>query len=127
MWLAFAQWGSLTAAVVLTYVWAIRPELKKLPALASFYAVEGSWAEAVRLKLAGIKGLLTTRISMVLAGYIAVHDFIASNAGAVDWMPLTEKVPHWVWPFLLFADFLIIMKFREFTDRRNAAEKEVTK
>jgi hypothetical protein len=117
-------WATFVAFWLVLYFWAVRPLLKKVPSLAVLQTWTGTWHAAVRTKFAGMKALLAARVSLVLTAFIGAHDVIAANittvtsAAGIDWTPLTARVPGWAWPIILFADFWLIMKFREFTNKR---------
>ena len=74
----------------------------------------------IRLRFAGIKGKLLAAVSMAATAIVAFHDFILANAFGIDWTPVHDLLPAWAWPFILFADFWLISKFRQMTDRRQA-------
>lgn len=118
-----AGWVLPLATLWLLYSWAVRPVLRRTPALESFWQTEDNAVQAVKAKFAGLKTLIAARASIVLVGYIGLHDFVAAHSGDVDWTPLTSHIPGWAWPILVMADLWVIMKLREFTDRRKHLEK----
>ena len=105
-------------ALAFSYLYWIRPVLRSLPTFAAFYAQTDSFWLALRLRFAGIKGKLVAAVSMAAAAIIAVHDFVLANTIGIDWTPVRELLPAWAWPFILLADFWLIGKFRQMTDRR---------
>ena len=97
----------------------VRPVLRSRAGFRDFYA-QPLWSDALRLRFAGIKGKLATAISMAITAIIALHDFILGNALGIDWTPVRDLLPAWAWPFILLADFWLISRFRQMTDRRQA-------
>jgi hypothetical protein len=113
-----AQIIFFTVAIAAAYVYWIRPVLRSRPEFADVYdRSDGLWA-ALRLRFAGIKTRLLAVVSMAAAAIVALHDFILANAFGIDWTPVRDLLPAWAWPFILFADFWLISKFRQMTDRR---------
>ena len=118
--LLFAQSLFFVIALLGAYVYWVRPVLRSRLGLRSFYAQTDLWLAAIRLRFAGIKGKLVAAISMAATAIVAFHDFILANAFSIDWTPVHDLLPAWAWPFILFADFWLISKFRQMTDRRQA-------
>jgi hypothetical protein len=116
--LLLAQVLFFTLTLLGAYVYWVRPVLRSRPELKSFYAQTDSWLAAIRLRFAGIKGKLLAVVSMAATAIVALHDFILANAFGIDWTPVHDLLPAWAWPFILFADFWLISKFRQMTDRR---------
>ena len=110
------QIAFFVACVVTTYWFWIRPLLKKVPAFAHFYAVTGSFWAAVKLRFQGIKGAIATVLGMAVSAVVALHDDVMPYVAQVDWTPLTQKVPNWVWPIVTFAAFYFIGKCREWSE-----------
>jgi hypothetical protein len=113
-----AQIIFFTVAIVAAYVCWVRPVLRSRPELAHVYDRSGGVRGALRLRFAGIKTRLLAVVSMAAAAIVALHDFILANAFGIDWTPVRDLLPAWAWPFILFADFWLISKFRQMTDRR---------
>lgn len=118
--LLLAQIAFFTVALVAAYFYFVRPVLRSRSRFKDFYAQTDSWLEALHLRFAGIKGKLATAISMAITAIIALHDFVLGNAIGIDWTPVRDLLPAWAWPFILLADFWLISKFRQMTDRRQA-------
>jgi hypothetical protein len=118
--LLLAQILFFILALLGAYVYWVRPVLHSRPELKAFYAQTDSWRAAIRLCFAGIKGKLLTAVSMAATAIVAFHDFILANAFGIDWTPVQGLLPAWAWSFILFADFWLISKFRQMTDRRQA-------
>ena len=116
--LLLAQILFFVIALLGAYVYWVRPVLRSRPELRAFYAQTDSWLAAIRLRFAGIKGKLAAAISMAATAIVAFHDFILANAFGIDWTPVHDLLPAWAWPFILFADFWLISKFRQMTDHR---------
>jgi len=113
-----AQIGFFAGALAFSYLYWIRPVLRSLPSFAALYAKTDRVWTALRLRFAGIKGKLVTAASMAAAAIIALHDFVLANTIGIDWTPVRDLLPAWAWPFILLADFWLIAKFRQMTDRR---------
>jgi hypothetical protein len=113
-----AFWMVAAGAV---YVWWLRPVLKTVPALHEIYLQTDDFWHSLRMRFAGIKGKLLIALNMGLMWFILAHDFILANTPGIDWSPLTAKVPGWAWPLIMLADWWLMKKFREYTDRRRDA------
>jgi hypothetical protein len=116
--LMVAQIIFFTVAIAAAYVYWVRPVLRSRPELKQFHDRSDGYWGALRLRFAGIKTRLLAVVSMAAAAIVALHDFIFANAFGIDWTPVRDLLPAWAWPFILFADFWLISKFRLMTDRR---------
>jgi hypothetical protein len=114
----FAQIIFFTVAIVAAYLCWVRPILRSRPEFKQVYDRSDGYWGALRLRFAGIKTRLLAVVSMAAAAIVALHDFIFANAFGIDWTPVRDLLPAWAWPFILFADFWLISKFRLMTDRR---------
>ena len=119
---ALVQFAFFVAAVFTAYLFWIRPILRSRPALAQFYAKEEGFWQAVRARLAGIKGKLVAAVGMAASAVVYLHDFLVPVATGIDWQPILSLLPDWAWPLLLFGAFALIKWFRALTDRRATAE-----
>jgi hypothetical protein len=119
--LLLAQIAFFVVAFVAAYVCWIRPVLHSRPALKSFYdqAADGFWS-AFRLRFAGIKTLLVAAVGMAASAIVALHDFLLPYAVGIDWTPITDMIPKWAIPLILFMGYALIGYFRKLTDRRRA-------
>lgn len=116
--LLIAQIVFFVVTTLVAYVYWLRPILRSRPQLKAFYAQTDNFWAALRLRFAGLKTQLLAGVSMAATGIVALHDFILTNAFGIDWTPVRDLLPAWAWPFILFADFWLISKFRQMTDRR---------
>jgi hypothetical protein len=113
-----AQTIFFTVAIVAAYLYWVRPVLRSRPELKQVYDRSDGLRGALRLRFAGIKTRLLAVVSMAAAAIVVLHDFVLANAFGIDWTPVRDLLPAWAWPFILFADFWLISKFRLMTDRR---------
>jgi hypothetical protein len=97
--------------------------LKSQPALADFYAMEGTAFEAVRLKFAGIKQKLASAAVVAASSLVMMHDYIAPFIAQVDVTAISEKIPSWAWPLIMIAITALFQWLRNLGDKRNEAEK----
>jgi hypothetical protein len=116
--LLIAQIVFFVVTTLVAYSYWLRPILRSRPQLKAFYAQTDNFWAALRLRFAGLKTQLLAGVSMAATAIVALHDFILTNAFGIDWTPVRDLLPAWAWPFILFADFWLISKFRQMTDRR---------
>ena len=57
---------------------------------------------------------------MAVAALVALHDFLLPYAVGIDWTPITDMIPKWAFPLILFMGYALIGYFRKLTDRRRA-------
>jgi hypothetical protein len=111
--LLLAQIAFFVVAFVATYVYWIRPILHSRPELKELYdQADGFWS-ALALRFAGIKTLLAAAVGMAAR-------FPAALRRRIDWTPITDMVPKWAIPLMLFMGYALIGYFRKLTDRRRA-------
>jgi hypothetical protein len=116
--LLLAQIAFFIIAFVAAYVCWIRPVLHSRPALTHFHdQADGFWS-AFRLRFAGIKTLLVAAVGMAASAIVALHDFLLPYAAGIDWTPITDMIPKWAIPLILFMGYALIGYFRKLTDRR---------
>lgn len=99
----------------LSYWMWIRPELRKRPQFADFYARTDSMWKAFWSKLNTIKTKLSAKLLMIGGGLVTIHDFLAPLIPGIDWTPLTAEVPAWVWPIASFALGALFLWLRNLT------------
>jgi hypothetical protein len=118
--LLLAQIAFFVVAFVATYVYWIRPILHSRPELKELYdQADGFWS-ALALRFAGIKTLLAAAVGMAASAIVVLHDFLLPYAVGIDWTPITDMVPKWAIPLMLFMGYALIGYFRKLTDRRRA-------
>jgi hypothetical protein len=118
--LLLAQIAFFVAAFVAAYAYWIRPVLHSRPALKHLHdQADGFWS-ALALRFAGIKTLLVTAVGMAASAIVALHDFLLPYAVGIDWTPITDMIPKWAIPLILFVGYALIGYFRKLTDRRRA-------
>ncbi len=92
---------------VLAYRLWLAPLLRTRPSFAEFYRITDSFWHAVWLKVAFLKTKLAAAFLMIASALVTLHDFlwphILTISQGIDWVPVTEKVPGWVWPIASFA------------------------
>ena len=118
--LLLAQIAFFVVAFVAAYVCWIGPVMHSRPALRSFYDhADGFWS-ALALRFARIKTLLVAAVGMAASAIVALHDFLLPYTVGIDWTPITDMVPKWAIPLILFMGYALIGYFRKLTDRRRA-------
>jgi len=118
--LLLAQIAFFVVAFVAAYVCWIRPILHSRPAIEHFHdQADGFWS-ALALRFAGIKTLLVAAVGMAASAIVALHDFLLPYAVGIDWTPITDMIPKWAIPLILFMGYALIGYFRKLTDRRRA-------
>ena len=116
--LLLAQIAFFVVTFAAAYVYWIRPILHSRPALKDFSdRADGFWS-AFRLRFAGIKTLLVAAVGMAASAIVALHDFLLPYAVGIDWTPITDMIPKWAIPLILFMGYALIGYFRKLTDRR---------
>jgi hypothetical protein len=118
--LLLAQIAFFVAAFVAAYVCWIRPILHSRPALEHFHDQADGFLSALALRFAGIKTLLVAAVGMAASAIVALHDFLLPYAIGIDWTPITDMIPKWAIPLILFMGYALIGYFRKLTDRRRA-------
>jgi len=106
-----------------TYLFWIRPILKKQPTFAEFYAQEDTLWAALSAKFGGLKQRLTTAIVFIAGFVVEAYDFLAPliSQSGVDVTTILPKIPPQVWPLISMGILALVMYFRRLSDKRNAA------
>ena len=88
----------LVVALLLLYVWIIRPILKQQPILSAAFKAEASLWQQLQAKLTGFRTKLTARL-LAIAGLLGgFHDELLPHVSGQDWTSLTAKLPTWSIP-----------------------------
>jgi len=122
--LGFLSFAFFLIGALLSYFIWIRPILRARPAFADFYArSESRWAAFVA-KFNSIKTKLSATLLMIASGLVSLHDFIVPVVTGIDWTPLYEKVPAWIWPLISFALGALFLWLRTLTAKTQEKQLE---
>ena len=123
--LLFLSLSLFTASGWIAYVLWLRPVLRQRPSLKYLYAHSDSFWAAVKSKFLFIKTQVAAALLKVASVLIAIHDFLVPVATGIDWTPATQKIPDWIWPFLLFGIGATLLWLRNATSREQALVSQV--
>jgi len=88
----------LVLALLLLYVWIIRPILKQQPMLSAAFKAEASLWQQLQAKLTGFRTKLTARLLAIAGILVGFHDELLPFVTGQDWSSLISKLPAWSIP-----------------------------
>src|SRR5215510_12938474 len=111
-WLALL----LVVALLLLYVWIIRPILKQQPMLSAAFKAEASLWDQLQAKLTGFRTKLSARLLAIAGVLFGFHDEILPFVTGQDWTSLTSNLPAWSIPLGLVLIAWLFEKLRKITE-----------
>ena len=106
----------LVLALLLLYVWIIRPILKQQPILSAAFKAEASLWDKVQAKLTGFRTKLSARLLAIAGIVVGFHDELLPLVTGQDWTSLTSKLPAWSLPLGMVLVAWLFEKLRRVTD-----------
>jgi hypothetical protein len=106
----------LVLALLLLYVWIIRPILKQQPILSAAFKAEASLWDKIQAKLTGFRTKMSARLLAIAGILVGFHDEILPLVTGQDWTSLTAKLPPWSIPLGLVMIAWLFDKLRKLTD-----------
>lgn len=103
-------------ALMLIYLFIVRPLLKMQPAFSDAFAAEASFFDKVRAKLVGWRTRIAARLTMLAGLFVGLYDQALPIITGQDWTPLTAKVPAWALPVGMVGVGLLFAWLRKITD-----------
>lgn len=103
-------------ALMLIYLFIVRPLLKTQPAFSDAFAAEASFFDKVRAKLVGWRTRIAARVTMLAGLFVGLYDQALPIITGQDWTPLTAKVPAWVLPVGMVGVGLLFAWLRKITE-----------
>jgi hypothetical protein len=111
-------------ALIVGYIFGLRPVLKQTPAFKELYATEDTLFSAINVKLGGLKQKIVT-VFVSIVGFVVIgHDSLSSLLAAAGIDPIAygtqilPKVPSWAWPLITLAAVWLIQYFRNLADKQ---------
>lgn len=91
--------GFVLFGILTTYFLIVRPILRSNHFLEHYYVRE----EGILRVLKGFRTRIIATLLMICSGLVSAYDFLIPIATGIDWHGLTDAVPSWAWPIVMFA------------------------
>ena len=106
----------LIVALLLLYVWIIRPILKQQPMLSAAFKAEASLWQQLQAKLTGFRTKLTARLLAIVGVIVGFHDELLPFVTGQDWTSLISKLPAWSIPLGMVLIGWLFDRLRKITE-----------
>lgn len=106
----------VAAAVLLLYIFILRPIMVKSVLLSPAFKAEASYTDQLRAKLVGWKTKLAARFFIIAGFLVEAYNNLAPLVGGQDWTPLTQNMPAWVVPVGLVGISWLFSYLRKVTE-----------
>lgn len=94
-------WAIFIAAVlVAAYIFLVRPILKQIPAAKATFTALDSWYTKITKTIKGLKTKLSAWLLIIAGAAVALHDSVMASISGVDVTPITNKIPHDLYPYI---------------------------
>jgi len=107
--------GFVVGALVLIWLFIVRPLLAEQPKLAAAFAAEANFVDKARAKITGWRTKIVARLLAIAATLVEFYDQILPMAMGQDWSPLTAHIPSWTLPVGMLAVSYLVMKLKSMT------------
>ena len=103
-------------ALLLLYVWIIRPILKQQPILSAAFKAEASLWQQLQAKLTGFRTKLSARLLAIAGILVGFHDELLPFVTGQDWSSLISKLPAWSIPLGMVLIGWLFDRLRKITE-----------
>jgi hypothetical protein len=103
-------------ALLLLYVWIIRPILKQQPMLSAAFKAEASLWQQLQAKLTGFRTKLSARLLAIAGILVGFHDELLPFVTGQDWSSLISKLPAWSIPLGMVLIGWLFDRLRKITE-----------
>jgi hypothetical protein len=103
-------------ALLLLYVWIIRPILKQQPILSAAFKAEASLWQQLQAKLTGFRTKLSARLLAIAGILVGFHDELLPFVTGQDWSSLISKLPAWSFPLGMVLLGWLFDRLRKITE-----------
>ncbi|MGY3527290.1 hypothetical protein [Bradyrhizobium sp. USDA 4452] len=103
-------------ALILIYVFVVRPILKEQPTLSPAFKAEASLWDKVQAKITGWRTRIAARLTVISGILVGLYDQALPLVTGQDWTPLTAKVPAWTLPVGMVLIGMLFGWLRKITD-----------
>jgi hypothetical protein len=106
----------LVLALLLLYVWIVRPILKQQPMLSAAFKAEASLWQQLQAKLTGFRTRLSARLLAIAGILVGFHDELLPFVTGQDWSSLISKLPPWSIPLGMVLIGWLFDRLRKITE-----------
>jgi hypothetical protein len=88
----------LLVALLLVYIFIVRPILKTQPVLSPLFKAEATLWDQLQAKLTGWRTKIAARLTVIAGLLVGLYDQALPWITGQNWTSLTEKLPAWSLP-----------------------------
>lgn len=99
MIITLLPWLFFLVGLVLAWLLIIRPILRSNHFAECYFEREAGLLNSLK----GFRTMIASWSLMIASGLVACYDFLAPIATGVDWHGLTDEIPPWAWPIIMFV------------------------